>query len=297
MENQHELGRRDGRFVLKRPSDTANELPFQLVGAGCDFYQYAVDRPFGFPVFQWIQTVSGSGELEVGGRSVEVPPGSAMLLYPEEPHAYRPTQADWHVNWMSFSGYAVEGMLQYSGLHASSVCYLAEPSATDAQIRRALRSLDSTSMHAGIDGSGIVYLFILEILKYAGPDTGPEARSSARRLQPALDFIERELARPIGLEELAATIGVTPQYFCDLFRAVTAYRPTEFINRRRIEHAKELLVAAPQSSIRQIGRDVGFESESYFSTVFRRHEGVPPREYRRRNAALQETPTAASSAG
>ena len=70
MENQHELGRRDGRFVLKRPSDTANELPFQLVGAGCDFYQYAVDRPFGFPVFQWIQTVSGSGELEVGGRSV-----------------------------------------------------------------------------------------------------------------------------------------------------------------------------------------------------------------------------------
>lgn len=293
MENQHELGRRHGHFVLKRPSETANELPLQLVGAGCDFYQYAVDRPFGFPVFQWIQTVRGSGELVIDGRSIEVPPGGAMLLYPEQPHAYRPVRDDWYVNWLSFSGHAVAGMLRYCGLHAGGVWYPAEPSATEAQIRRALRSLDSNSPYADIDGSGIVYLFILELIKYAGPN----ARNATRRLQPALDFIERELVRPIGLAELAATIGVTPQYFCDLFRAVTSYRPTEFINRRRVERAKELLLAAPRVSIRQVGRSVGFEHEGYFSTVFRRYEGVPPREYRRNNATPLGAASSAVSTG
>src|SRR6056297_1611223 len=88
MQNQHDRGRRDGDFFLSTPTEVENELPFQLFGAGCDFYQYAIERPFGFPVYQWIQTIRGTGVLATQGTELPVGANEGMLLFPDEAHRY-----------------------------------------------------------------------------------------------------------------------------------------------------------------------------------------------------------------
>ncbi len=283
MKNQHDQGRRDGDFVLSTPTEVENELPFQLIGVGCDFYQYPIERPFGFPVFQWIQTIRGSGTLHAGGTSHTVGEMEGMLLYPDEPHGYHAAEEPWYVHWISFSGHHVENMLHYLGMAGTGVYRLSNPTYVEGIIRKALSTLKSDNPLRGIDGSGLVYILLLDFLKYIERDGAESHGGNVMRLKPALDLIEREMHRPLGLEDLAASIGVTPQYFCELFKSVTTHRPTEYLNQRRISRAKELLLQEPDARIHDIGSRVGFESDSYFATVFKRYEGVSPRRFREAN--------------
>lgn len=285
MKNQHDLGRRDGDFILSKPTEIENELPFQLIGAGCDFYQYSIERPFGFPVFQWIQTIRGIGVLEDRGKTHRVEPGQGMLLYPGQPHSYYGMEDPWYVHWITFSGNSAESMLHYLGMTETGVYQLSHPNAVETLIRRALQTLGSNALMRGIDGSAIVYSLLLDFLKYLERDGEDSHIGSIHRLQPALDLIEKELHRPLGLEDLARSIDVTPQYFCELFKSVTTQRPVEYINQRRIDRAKERLLKEPHARIHDIAAGVGFESDSYFGTVFKRFEGISPREYRETNGA------------
>ena len=57
-------------------------------------------------------------------------------------------------------------------------------------------------------------------------------------------------------------------------------RPLEYIARRRIAQAKSLLLNT-DTEIGEIGRLVGYEDRNYFSIVFKKLEGVSPRDYRR----------------
>ncbi len=284
MKNQHDEGRRDGQFVLSTPTDVENELPFQLIGAGCDFYQYPIKRPFGFPLFQWIQTISGCGLLESPHGSWKSATGQGVLLYPDEEHTYYAVEEPWYVHWISFSGHDVLNMLHYLDMKATGVYTVTNTAITSSRIRKALQILQSDYPLRGIDGSATVYALLLDFLKYIQPEGGDSRDNHVQRLKPALDLIEDKLHQPLTLEHLASTIGVTPQYFCDLFRSVTSHRPTDYINQRRVDRAKELLFREPLTRVHDIGRRVGFESDSYFSTVFRKYEGVSPRKFREVNA-------------
>ena len=284
MQNQHERGRRDGDFILSSPSEVENELPFQLVGAGCDFYQYPIERPFGFLVYQWIQTISGAGELVSLGRRYRVGSGEGMLLYPQEEHAYHALEEPWYVHWMSFSGHHIESMLHYVGMDRTGVYRVSEPAVIESLIRKALSTLKSDYPLRGIDGSAIVYQIMLDFLKYGQVDGIESHNNSIMRLKPALDLIEERLDQPLTLEEIADSVGVTPQYFCDIFRSFTSHRPMEYVNQRRVDRAKHLLIIEPKTRIHDVARRVGFESDSYFATVFKRFEGVSPRQYREANA-------------
>lgn len=284
MQNQHDRGRRDGDFVLSTPTEVENELPFQLVGVGCDFYQYPIERPFGFPVYQWIQTIRGVGVLDHDGRLERVGPNQGMLLYPDEAHGYRGEEEPWYVHWITFSGHHIESMLHYVGMNGTGVYEIAEIAVLESHIRKALATLKSDSPLRGVDGSGIVYQLILDFLKYFQRDGNESHSNLVMKVKPALDLIENEMAQPLSLEDLAGSIGVTPQYFCDIFRSVTSRRPMEYVNQRRIERAKHLLLLEPQTKVHDIARRVGFESDSYFATVFKRLEGVSPRQYRETNA-------------
>lgn len=284
MKNQHDEGRRDGQFVLSTPTAVENELPFQLIGAGCDFYQYPIDRPFGFPVYQWIQTIGGRGVLRLADGEEEAGENQGLLLYPDEQHAYHAVEEPWYVHWITFSGHHIQSMLHYLNMNASGVYQVSDATLLTARIRKALSTLQSDYPLRGIDGSAIIYQLLLDFLKYVRHDGSESRDSHVRRIKPALDLIEAEMHRSLSLDDLSASVGVTPQYFCELFRSLTSHRPTDYINLRRIDRAKELLLRHPEYRVHEVARQVGFESDSYFSTVFRRYEGVSPRSFRQHNA-------------
>jgi len=59
----------------------------------------------------------------------------------------------------------------------------------------------------------------------------------------------------------------------------TGLRPHEYLLRRRIERAQEMLVATGMSLV-DVALSVGFQTQSHFTSVFKRYAGQPPRAWR-----------------
>lgn len=283
FEDQHNKGRKDGNYLLAQLSEIEKELPFHLVGAGSDFYQYPIDRPFGYNAYQWIQTISGVGVLEMDGESIPVPEGQGIFLYPRTPHGYHAIEEPWHVHWITVNGYHIENMLHYIGIKKSGVFTISELPVMAAHIRKSLQILSNPSEMTGLDGSVSAYQMLIYLYKYVVNDFTENTDFNQKRLMQVYDLIEQKLGTPLTIEELSDAAGVTPQYFCEIFKSATNQRPTEYINQRRITRAKEILLKDPSRKIQEIAADVGFENNSYFATVFKKHEGLSPHRFRELN--------------
>jgi AraC family transcriptional regulator len=86
----------------------------------------------------------------------------------------------------------------------------------------------------------------------------------------------------VRLEQVAANACLSPYHFHRLFREVFRETPNHYLQRKRLAYARHMLDRG-ERSITDICLDVGFESVTSFSALFRRNFGVSPREYRSRN--------------
>lgn len=91
------------------------------------------------------------------------------------------------------------------------------------------------------------------------------------------DHIDQEISR----KDIARHIGFSPEYLSSFFKKETGKTLSEFIKSERISFARRLL-GQTNLPISMISENVGFDSLSYFSSVFRSVMGCTPREYRQR---------------
>lgn len=108
------------------------------------------------------------------------------------------------------------------------------------------------------------------------PDT--DAESLIEQVQFYIfDHISQEISR----DEIAAYVNLSPKYLSTIFKRETSCTLSDYIRNERIAFAKRLLKQT-NLPISMISENVGYDSLSYFSTVFRQVAGCSPREYRRR---------------
>lgn len=105
------------------------------------------------------------------------------------------------------------------------------------------------------------------------------------RLKRVTQFVDAHLAETITLADMAGAAGLTRMHFAAQFRVATGMRPHEYLLRRRITRAQELL-ALPGASLVDVALSVGFQTQPHFTTVFKRFTGQTP--HRWRNAQLLE---------
>lgn len=101
----------------------------------------------------------------------------------------------------------------------------------------------------------------------------------AWRLRRVLAYIDDNLAEPLRLAELASAAGLSRMHFAAQFRAATGFAPHEFVMRRRVERAKQLLATSREPLV-GVALDVGFQTQAHFSTVFRRYANDTPARFR-----------------
>jgi AraC-like DNA-binding protein len=99
------------------------------------------------------------------------------------------------------------------------------------------------------------------------------------RIKRVNDYLEAHLSEPISLADLARVAALSPMHFAARFRLATGHRPHEYLQLRRIERAKNLLLR-PGVSLIDIALAVGFRTQSHFSTVFKRYVGHAPSYWR-----------------
>lgn len=102
-----------------------------------------------------------------------------------------------------------------------------------------------------------------------------DTRTTRERLQLARRFIEERYGESINLDEMARQARLSRFHFLRLFRDTFDETPHQYLQKRRIERAKELL-ASGHHSVTDVCFEVGFESLGSFSTLFRRTVGQSP---------------------
>lgn len=103
---------------------------------------------------------------------------------------------------------------------------------------------------------------------------------SKSKLTAVIDHIESELGSNIQVSEIAAIAAQSRFHFARTFKRATGRSPHLYIIDSRLRRAESLL-AESDYSLSQIANESGFNSQSHFTTVFRKRIGLTPAQYRR----------------
>ncbi len=101
-----------------------------------------------------------------------------------------------------------------------------------------------------------------------------------KSLTVCLDYIYNNLHTKITLEKLAEISELSPAYLSRLFHKEVGFTVSEYITRKRIEAAENMLKYFEYSCL-EISEYLCFCSESHFIQVFKKHTGYTPKNYRR----------------
>lgn len=96
----------------------------------------------------------------------------------------------------------------------------------------------------------------------------------------AKTYIRERLTERLSLEEVAAAVGVSSFYFCKLFKQTTGMTFTEYVNRKRVECAKQALLK-PYARVTEVAFAVGYQSLSQFNRSFLKYAGQSPTQFRK----------------
>jgi AraC family transcriptional regulator len=100
------------------------------------------------------------------------------------------------------------------------------------------------------------------------------------KLRQAIEYINQNLDKDLTLTEIAAVAGMSIYHFSRLFKQSTGFSPHQYVLNSRIEKSKRLLIKT-EEAIEQICQQVGFQSQSHFTNVFRKLIGTTPKAYRK----------------
>ena len=254
------------------------ELPLYLLNMGQHHCQDHITRAEGYPCPQILYCTKGSGTLILDGKSIPIPPYTAIFLPAFYPHEYFPTAEIWDIHWVAPAGYAAADILKHFGMTEPAIYELRGTNNLEHIFRKMHESIRADSVFGNYRASGYLYDFLIEFYRIISGSGTTGAINTA--LMIAVDHINYNYASHITLKELCEISGVSEQYLCKLFRDALGSRPMEYIAKRRIQAAKELLTGSDKT-IEDIAEETGFCSASYFCKLFKRYEGISPSRFKK----------------
>lgn len=98
------------------------------------------------------------------------------------------------------------------------------------------------------------------------------------RIVAAKVFIDENYHEPIDLDAISQQAYLSRFHFHRIFRQVYRHTPHQYLTRKRIDKAKDLL--SKNKPVTEVCNEVGFESIGSFSTLFKKEIGFAPTYFR-----------------
>ena len=98
-------------------------------------------------------------------------------------------------------------------------------------------------------------------------------------LEQILEYVNREFKNPVTAEEAARHFGITNSYLSKLFSKYLGIGFIQYLNAKRISHAKILL--SSDVSVTEACYECGFSASSHFIAVFKKQVGMTPLKYKK----------------
>lgn len=127
----------------------------------------------------------------------------------------------------------------------------------------------------------VMSLFYSILEQLSVTSIGESSTNKQMKIQPVLDFLQTHFTdHDLIVKQLADIVYMSETYFRTVFAQITGELPTKYINRLRMEYAKDLIETGIYK-IETVAEMAGFSDAKYFSTVFRHYTGFSPRNYKK----------------
>lgn len=216
--------------------------------------------------------VAGGGVFQLGRQPHTIGAGELFLAQPGVPHVY---QADpvtgWDIWWTHFGGAVAERLAPWLGFSMARPVLAA---GTAEPLRQAFEQLctilRAAGRQRGLDASATLYPLLMQV------------RKSQRAQAISSQGLDAALAgNPRDVAAMARAVGMSKFHFARRFHAAVGVTPWQYVLRRRLQRARELL-AGTDLMIKEIAIECGFNDPNYFSRLFQREYGCTARQFRAR---------------
>ncbi len=271
-----------------------HEMPYYIGRRNLPAHDAGVTSPHVHGGIEAGMVISGQGVLYLDGQTYELAHDDCYFTNAMKPHGAASTvQGEMLYQYAHINIEALASVVPPGSAFDMMQILLSPPenAATVLRNRKDIVDIFSTA-HDSFHGKNHfdmirAWSFVLrglvmiaeEILPGTTKPNSPAHHAMKKPVLEAVNFIHHQYAEPITLQHIAAHCSVSPSHLSHLFTEIMQYSPIEYRNKVRIDNAIRLLLDTDEK-IEKIASDTGFESISYFYTLFRRITSKSPAEIR-----------------
>ncbi len=229
------------------------------------------------PDFELILSIRGDFEFinhDTGQRALH-PPGAILVILPQEFHSYR---------LITDKGFfsCIHCELMPRGIYAAGD-YFPEPfparltMATDSELHDLFRRAANVGTESGRLKEVIRNTIVREIwLRLSAQWLSGTGGKKSLRLNKMLKFLDDNLTTFPSRAELADKFHLTPQHINLVFKKELGLSPTGYVH-RELARAGYRMLHEDGLTVKETAEHLGFSSQFYFSKIFKKVFGTPPR--------------------
>ncbi len=150
-----------------------------------------------------------------------------------------------------------------------------EPLCKDLSLRSEYDALELISLEKAQSISNLAQIVIGYILRenMLKPDSG-------EIVTKAVSFIQENLKKDLSIKLISQNVNVSKSVLYKKFRERFDCTVGEYINKKRVEQSKKLLITTALS-MEEISQECGFTSASYFTKIFKHYVGITPLKFKK----------------
>jgi two-component system, response regulator YesN len=177
---------------------------------------------------------------------------------------------------ISVTSFLLTGFAEFEyaqkGLHFGVIDYLLKPVEQEELLQAVYRGLDIAKRNRELE----VNKFLVDS---GMNEVASKSHNSNQNIDNVVHYISNNLNTPLAIKDVANHVHLNPSYLSVLFKEEIGVTFSDFVTKQRLKKAKELLIFT-DTSLDEIAGQIGYQTCSYFIKIFKRFEGVTPKQYR-----------------
>jgi AraC-like DNA-binding protein len=227
--------------------------------------------------------LAGEGAVSHHGETFPLQTGGLYLIPAHTPHSHV-CDSRLELYWCHFCAETCYGTPLFSHLAVPYVCYPAVGKGLPEMFARMVRLYRDDSPGAVFCRSGLLLQALAPFMEQVDMEQWRLWHLRAVPFLPVLVLIERRVAEPLSIDELARAAHLSRCYFMSRFKQLFGLSPHQYQLLKRIEQARVRLLKT-SDTLGHISAELGFADAFHFSRLFKKTTGRSPHAFRSDHAA------------